>query len=88
MYGSGITPATVGAFFFKRGTPLGGVSSIALGIGVTIVWELLKHPGGVPTIFPAIGASISGLVVVSLLTPKPAEEKIRPFFPVSVNVKE
>jgi len=88
MYGSGITPATVGAFFFKRGTPLGGVSSIALGIGVTIVWELLKHPGGVPTIFPAIGASIFGLVVVSLLTPKPAEEKIIPFFPVSVNVKE
>jgi SSS family solute:Na+ symporter len=85
MYGSGITPATVGAFFFKRGTSLGGVTSIALGIGVTIVWEILKHPRGVPTIFPAIGASILGLVVVSLLTPKPAEEKIAPFFS---NMKE
>ncbi len=80
MYGSGITPATVGAFFFKRATPAGGVISIALGIAVTILWEVLKHPAGVPTIFPAIGCSILGLVIVSLLTPKPGEEKIKPFF--------
>jgi SSS family solute:Na+ symporter len=80
MYGSGITPATVGAFFFRRGTAAGGVISISLGIAVTVMWEVLKHPGGVPTIFPAIGCSILGLVVASLLTPRPSEDKLRPFF--------
>jgi len=80
MYGVGITPATLAAFFWKRATPAGGVCSIALGMVTTIGWELLKKPLNVPTIYPALILSVSSLIIVSLLTPKPEEEKWRPFF--------
>jgi Na+/proline symporter len=80
MYGVGITPATLAAFFWKRATPIGGVISIASGMVTTIVWELLKQPSGIPTVYPALILSVLSLVVISLLTPKPEEEKWRPFF--------
>jgi len=80
MYGVGITPATLAAFFWKRATPQGGVCSIALGMSTTIVWELFKQPFGVPTVYPALFLSVSSLILVSLLTPKPQAEKIDPFF--------
>jgi SSS family solute:Na+ symporter len=80
MYGVGVTPATLAAFLWKRATPQGGVSSIALGMTTTIVWELLKQPFGIPTVYPALILSVSSLILVSLLTPKPQAEKIDPFF--------
>ncbi len=80
MYGVGITPATLAAFVWKRATPAGGVCSIALGMLTTIAWELAKKPFGVPTVYPALILSVSSLVLISLLTPKPDESKIRPFF--------
>jgi SSS family solute:Na+ symporter len=80
MYGVGITPATLAAFFWKRATPAGGVCSIASGMVTTIVWELLKKPFDVPTVYPALILSVSSLIIISLLMPKPKEEKWRPFF--------
>ncbi|MGB2768554.1 MAG: sodium:solute symporter family protein [Candidatus Zixiibacteriota bacterium] len=80
MYGVGVTPAVLAAFFWKRATPLAGVCSIASGMVTTIVWELLKKPFGVPTVYPALFLSVSSLVIISLLMPKPKEEKWRPFF--------
>jgi len=81
MYGVGVTPATLAAFFWKRATPTGGVCSIASGMVTTIAWELLKKPFNVPTVYPALILSVSSLIIISLLTPKPKEEKLRPFFP-------
>jgi SSS family solute:Na+ symporter/sodium/proline symporter len=80
MYGVGITPAVLAAFFWKRATPTGGVCSIASGMVTTIVWELLKKPFDVPTVYPALFLSVSSLVIISLLMSKPKEEKWRPFF--------
>jgi Na+/proline symporter len=80
MYGVGITPVTLAAFFWKRATATGGVCSIALGMVTTISWELLKKPFDVPTVYPALILSVSGLIIISLLTPRPAEEKWKPFF--------
>lgn len=80
MYGVGITPATLAAFFWKRATPTGGVCSIASGMVTTIGWELLKKPLDIPTVYPALILSVSSLIIISLLTPKPKEEKVRPFF--------
>ena len=80
MYGVGITPATLAAFFWKRATPAGGVCSIASGMVTTIVWELLKKPFEVPTVYPALILSVSSLIIISLLMPRPKEEKWRPFF--------
>lgn len=82
MYGVGITPAVMAAFFWKRATAAGGVSSIAAGMIVTLVWEIfgLGPLLGLPTIYPALGASLFCLVFISLATPKPDESKWRPFF--------
>ncbi|UCD63849.1 MAG: sodium:solute symporter family protein [Candidatus Zixiibacteriota bacterium] len=80
MYGVGITPAVMAAFFWKRATAAGGVCSIASGMVVTIVWEVAGQPWDVPTVYPALGLSLFCLIVISLLSPRPAEAKWRPFF--------
>jgi SSS family solute:Na+ symporter/sodium/proline symporter len=87
MYGAGITPAVLAAFFWRRATPAGGVASIATGMLATLAWEALKRAGAVPpalaeydTVFFALAASVVVLVVVSLATPPPPESRWRPFF--------
>jgi SSS family solute:Na+ symporter/sodium/proline symporter len=87
MYGAGVTPAVLAAFFWKRATPAGGVASIAAGMLTTLAWEALKRAGAVPpalaaydTVFFALAASVTALVLVSLATPAPPESRWRPFF--------
>lgn len=80
MYGVGITPSVMAAFFWKRATAAGGVSSIAAGMVVTILWEVLSQPWDIPTIYPALGLSLFCLVFISLVTPKPDRNKWQPFF--------
>jgi solute:Na+ symporter, SSS family len=86
MYGAGITPAVLGAFFWKRATPAGGVASIAAGMILTLAVEGLKRTGDMPpaiaevdTIFFALAGSLATLVSVSLATPPPQESRWRPF---------
>ncbi len=80
IYGVGITPAVLAAFFWKRATPAGGVCSITAGTVVTIIWEIAKQPWDVPTIYPALGLSLGCLIFISLLSGKPDESKWKPFF--------
>jgi SSS family solute:Na+ symporter/sodium/proline symporter len=80
VYGVGITPVVVAAFFWKRATTAGGISSIAAGTAVAVIWKVFSLDPLVPMIFPALGASLAGLIAVSLLTPPPREEQWRPFF--------
>jgi SSS family solute:Na+ symporter/sodium/proline symporter len=85
VYGAGITPALIAVFFWKRATTLGGVWSIFGGMSITIIWEIINKargglPFGIPAIYPAVIFSITLLIVISLLTPKPAPEKWKPFF--------
>jgi SSS family solute:Na+ symporter len=85
IYGAGITPALIAVFFWKRATVSGGVLSILGGLSVTIIWEVLAKiqgnpPLGVPAVYPALFCSLVLLFGVSLLTPKPAEDKWKPFF--------
>jgi len=84
MVGAAVTPALLAAFLWKRVTPAGGVASIAAGMVVTIVFGALNWLGYSSwgydyIIYPAGGASILGLVVVSLLTPASDEAKWKPF---------
>lgn len=85
MVGAGITPALLAAFLWKRVTVAGGVSSIAAGMGVTLVITIINFILPEPfietnyIILPAAGASILCLILVSLATrPSPAE-KWKPF---------
>lgn len=85
VYGAGITPALVAVFFWKRATVPAGVFSILGGLVTTVAWEIANkiqgHPPlDVPAVYPALLCSLTLLVVVSLLTPRPAPEKWQAFF--------
>jgi len=85
VYGAGITPAVLAAFLWRRVTTAGGVASILLGTGVTVGWEMATQsagapPLGIPTFYPAILASLGGLVLVSLMTQPEPESKWAKFF--------
>jgi SSS family solute:Na+ symporter len=76
MYGAGITPALLAAFVWPGATPRGGVASIAVGMTVTILWEIVglrRGTGSAPaylfglsTVYPALLLSIGTLIAVSL----------------------
>jgi SSS family solute:Na+ symporter/sodium/proline symporter len=89
MYGAAITPALLAAFVWPRATRAGGVASIASGMAVTLGWEIaakLRAPAGgdpvyyfdLPTVYPAVTLSVLALIVVSLMTPPPAEADLAP----------
>src|SRR5438093_896240 len=78
VYGAGITPAVVAAFFWKRATTAGGLRSICAGTLMAVAWKIARFSS--PMIFPALAASLACLIGVSLLTPPPGEEQWRPFF--------
>ena len=82
MYGVGITPAVMAAFFWKRATAAGGVTGIGGGMVATLVWELggLAESTGVNTVYAALAVSVVGLVAVSLLTKAPGKQQVEPFF--------
>jgi Na+/proline symporter len=85
VYGSGLTPALMAVFFWKRATARGGVVSISAGMIITIIWEIARKvmggfPLGMPAVYPALVASVVLLIVVSLTDEKPSEEKWKPFF--------
>jgi solute:Na+ symporter, SSS family len=81
MYGAAITPALLAVFLWPRVTRAGGVASIAVGMIVTLGWEIYARvAGGYPyelaTVYPALALSLIALVGVSLATPPPTREEL------------
>lgn len=87
IYGAAITPAVMAVFFWRRATTAGAIASIALGAGVTVLWNLAGNPWGLDAIHPALATSVLSLIIVSLLTPPPAKEKVTPFFEAAPEVR-
>ena len=98
MVGAGLTPALLAAFLWKRVTVAGGVSSIATGMGVTLIititnavmtnlygYQLLSEQY---IILPAASSSILVLVLVSLLTPPDPEKKWGRFYTKNASLEE
>ncbi len=89
MVGAAVTPTLLAAFLWRRATPAGGVASISAGIGTTLLFGLLATLGVeqvwfLPTdydyvIYPAALASLTGLVLGSLLTAPPDPKQVAPF---------
>ena len=86
IYGVGLTPVILAAFFWRRATAAAAVASIAVGTVVTVGWDsitphLPKVMADRDAIFPALLASLLCLGVVSLLTPPPsaAQATSQPF---------
>lgn len=78
IYGAAVTPAVLAVFFWKRTTTAGAVTSILLGTVITVVWNLAGFE--IDAVYPALGASVASLIVVSLMTAPPPPEKWKPFF--------
>ena len=86
IYSAAITPVVMAAFFWKRTTAAGAVTSIAAGTIVTVFWDLghkILPPEWAQrdAIIPALIVSVLCLVLISLLTPAPRREQWAPFFP-------
>ncbi len=79
VYGAAVTPAVLAVFFWRRTTTAGAICSILLGTIITVVWNLFEI-STLDAIYPALGASVASLILVSLLTPPPPPEKVDPFF--------
>ena len=94
MIGASLAPPLLAAFFWKRVTRIAGVLSIASGmltvITIAVLNSVFKDSGttilGIPfpmntdyIAIPAVIVSVSTLVIVSLLTPKPRESDWQEF---------
>ncbi len=75
IYGAGVFFPIVSAFFWKRATNAGAISSIIGGTIFTIIWEFFVQ-SDIPTIYVGGGASLVLMIVVSLLTIRSGSEKI------------
>lgn len=78
VYGAGVTPVVLAVFFWRRATAAGAIASIGCGTFVTVAWNLAGIRV-VDAIYPALGASVAALVLVSLATAPPPEERWRKF---------
>lgn len=66
--GCAITPAVVSVLVWPKVTKFGGIASMVCGTFATVIWEVLKYPYGVQTIYVALPISIIVLLVGSLCT--------------------
>jgi solute:Na+ symporter, SSS family len=86
IYSAALTPVVLAAFYSKRVTAWGAVAAIAAGTIVTLAWDVPGVKSFFPpilaerdAIFPALAAALVAMVAVSLLTPKPALERLAQF---------
>jgi len=86
IYSAALTPVVLAAFYSKRVTAWGAVAAIAAGTVVTLTWDAPWVKNHVPeilanrdAIFPALGAAVVAMIVVSVLTPQPAAEQLEQF---------
>lgn len=68
VYGAGITPALLGAIFWKGVTKAGGIASMLSGTVVTLVWEFLDKPFDLQPVIISAPVAIIVLIAVSMLT--------------------
>jgi SSS family solute:Na+ symporter/sodium/proline symporter len=86
IYSAALTPVVLAAFYSKRVTAWGAVAAIGAGTVVTLAWDVHGVRSMFPpvlaerdAIFPALFLSVAAMIVVSLLTPKPALEQLAQF---------
>jgi solute:Na+ symporter, SSS family len=89
MIGASLAPVLIASFFWKRVTPTGGVASMIAGMSIPVLNKLMEVTSVSWGIFPvdtdyvaipSLIASVTFLVIVSLLTKPSPKEKWQPFF--------
>ena len=68
MIGASITPVVLGALLWKKVTRIAGFLSMFVGVSATLIWELLKLPGGVASALIAFPAAVIVLIAATLVT--------------------
>jgi Na+/proline symporter len=88
IYSAALTPVILAAFYWRRATASAAVASIFTGTFVTVFWDsnfIHTHLPAIlaqrDAIFPALLASLTCLILVSLLTTPPNEAHLRAFAP-------
>jgi SSS family solute:Na+ symporter len=83
IYSAALTPVVLAAFYSKRVTAWGAVAAIAAGTLVTLSWDLPGVKRNLPeilanrdAIFPALGAALVAMILVSAFTPRPTPEQL------------
>jgi SSS family solute:Na+ symporter len=87
IYAAALTPVILAAFYSRRANAAGAATAIAAGTFITVFWDTAFVRAHVPAwaaesdfaIFPALGAALLGLVVVSAVTKPPSPEQIAAF---------
>ena len=83
MMGAGILPSLIGAFYWKRANTPANIASMLVGFISTALMYLFpvllpswaQHP-----ILPGLILSFATFVIVALVTRKPTDEQLEPFF--------
>ena len=84
IYAAALTPVVLAAFYSRRATAAGAATAIGAGTFVTVFWNTPWIAHHLPkmyadpdfAIFPALGAALLGLVVVSVFTKPPNKEHL------------
>src|SRR5579863_6302944 len=86
IYSAALTPVVLAAFYSRRVTSWGAVAAIAAGTVVTLAWDVpgvrTAFPASIAerdAIFPALVAAVVAMIVVSMVTPRPPQEKLAQF---------
>ncbi|MCI8399526.1 MAG: sodium:solute symporter family protein [Oscillibacter sp.] len=80
MYGAAITPAILFALFSKKVTPAAGFTGILVGGLATIIWTLLKTPGGIQCAIVAVPASVIAILLVTAVTKGDEEHSLEALY--------
>lgn len=68
MIGAGLTSAIIAALIWPRVTKSAGLTSMILGSGTTLIWEILGKPFGIGSAIVAFPVALISLVIVTLLS--------------------
>lgn len=82
-FGAVFGPLMLVSLFWKRANKYGAVAGMVSGMAMVFIWKFLVRPlGGHWNLYelaPAFAVSIIFIVLVSLVTPKPADEIVKAF---------
>lgn len=69
VYGVALAPPVLAIFFWSRVSPAGALSSMIVGVAVTIAWESLGQPFDVNSVIVSLPLALAALVCMSLAVP-------------------
>ena len=70
VYGAGITPALLAVFLYPKVTKVAGLTSMALGLVSTLIWEFFVQSTGINSAIISVPLAILAIIIITPLTYK------------------